>query len=184
MTGTLRLNSLPSLMTRATWFSSYEGIPGNCTLISDRFCIVTPTTTNWNSTTMFIQVINRANFQPTSLDEGWCDRVDLGAIMDKIGDWFTINQGLANVFRSQPPVPGIFVSVATGSIMSGSQFWAGARGALVMQPPFVPAPPFRFNCFFSFSRASLSFSEFKANLKAGFKGFLQSRHGWPGSPQL
>ena len=124
--GTLQLNSLPSLMTRATWFSSYEGILGNCTCISDRFSIVTPTTTNWNLTAMFIQVVNRANFQPTSLDEGWCDCVDSGAIIDKISDRFTINQGLANVFRSQPPVPGIFVPVATGSIMQGSQFWAGA----------------------------------------------------------
>ena len=33
MMGTLWLNSLPPLMTRATLFSSYEGILGNCTWI-------------------------------------------------------------------------------------------------------------------------------------------------------
>ena len=152
--------------------------------ISDRLCVVTPTTTNWNSTAMFIQVINRANYQTTSLDKGWCDRVDPGTIVDEDCDQITINQSLTDVFRSQPPVSGILVPVATGIITMGSQFWAGAGRALGTWPPFTPAPPFWFNCFFSICWAFLSFSEFRANLKAGFNGFLQSCHGWPSSPQL
>ena len=90
---------------------------------------------------MFIQIVNGANLQPTSFDEGRHDCVDLGTIIDKGGDQFTINQGLANVFRSQPPVSGIFVPVATGSIMRGSQCWAGAGGALEMWPPFILVDP-------------------------------------------
>ena len=46
-----------------------------------------------------------------------------------------------------------------------------------MQPPFAPASPFGFNFFFSFSRAFLLSSEFRANLRVGFSGFLQLRHG-------
>ena len=110
--------------------------------ISDRLCIITPTTTNWNSTPVFIQVVNGANYQTTSLNKGWCDRVDPGAIIDEGWDWLTINQSLTNIFQSQPPVSGVLIPVATGSITRGSQFWAGARGALGMWSPFTPAPPF------------------------------------------
>ena len=151
--------------------------------ITNRLCIITPTTTNWNLTSMFVEVSDRANHQAMFLDKSWCDHVDLGTIVDKGWDWFTIIQSLTNIFRSQPPVSGILIPVGTGSITGGSQFCTGAGGALGMQPPFAPVPLFGFN-FFSFSWAFLSSSEFRANLRAGFSGFLQSRHGWPGSPQL
>ena len=101
---------------------------------------------------MLIQIVNGANLHPTSFDKGRRDHVDLGAIIDN------------------------GIPVATGSIMMGSQFWAGARGTLGTWPPYILVPPFWFNGFFSLSRAFLSFSEFKANLRAGFRGFLQSRH--------
>ena len=140
--------------------------------------------TNWNLTSVFVEVGNRANHQATFLDKSWCDRVDSGAIVNKGWDRFTINQSLTDIFRSQPPVSGVLIPVGTGSIMGGSQFCTRARGALGMWPPFALAPLFGFNFFFSFSWAFLSSSEFRANLRAGFSGFLQSCHGWPGSPQL
>ena len=152
--------------------------------ITNRLCIITPTTTNWNPTSVFVEVGDRANHQAMFLDKSWCDRVDSGAIVDKGWDRFTINQSLTDIFRSQPLVSGVLIPVGTGSITGGSQFCTGARGALGMWPPFTPVPPFGFNFFFSFSRAFLSSSEFRANLRAGFSGFLQSCHGWPGSPQL
>ena len=133
---------------------------------------------------MFVEVGKRANHQATFLDKSWCDRVDLGAIVDKGWDRFTINQSLTDIFWSQPPVSGILIPVGTGSITGGSQFCTRAGGALGTWPPFAPAPLFGFNFFFSFSRAFLLSSEFRANLRAGFSGFLQSCHGWPGSPQL
>ena len=120
---------------------------------------------------MFVEVSNRANYQATFLDKSWHDRVDLGAIVDKGWDRFAINQSLTDIFRSQPPVSGVLIPVGTGSIMGGSQFCTRAGGALGMWPPFAPEPPFGFN-FFSFSRAFLSSSEFRANLRAGFNGFL------------
>ena len=113
ITGALWLNSLLSLITKATWSSSYEGIPGNC--------IITPTTTNWNSPSVF-EVGNGANHQATLLDKGWCNCVDSGAIVDKGWDWFPINKSLTNISRSQPLVSGVLIPVGTGSIAGALSF--------------------------------------------------------------
>ena len=151
--------------------------------ITYRLCIMTPTTTNWIPTLVFVEVGNRANCQATFLDKSWCNRVDSGTIVNKGWDWFTINQSLTDIFRSQPLVSGILIPVGTGSITGGSQFCTGAGGALGMRPPFTPVPLFGFN-FFSFSWAFLLSSKFRAILRAGFSGFLQLHHRWPSSLQL
>ena len=88
--------------------------------ITDRLCIIVPTTTNWNPTPMFVEVDNGADHQAMFLDKSWCDRVDSGTIVNKGWDWFTINQSLADVIRSQPPISGVLIPVGTGSIMGGA----------------------------------------------------------------
>ena len=90
--------------------------------ITDRLCIITPTTTNWNPTSVFVEVGNRANHQATLLDKSWRDRVDSGAIVNKGWDRFTINQSLTNIFQSQPPVSGVLIPVGTGSITGSLSF--------------------------------------------------------------
>ena len=90
--------------------------------MTDRLCIVTPTTTNWNLIPVFVEVSDRANHQATFVDKSWCDRVDSGAIVNKGWDQFTINQSLTDIFRSQPPVSGILIPVGTGSITGALSF--------------------------------------------------------------
>ena len=98
------------------------------------------------------------------------NRIHPGTIVNEDSDRLTIDQDLANIFWSQPPVSGVLVPVAAGSIPASSYFWAAARVALVMRPSFTPVPPVWFNPFFSANTAFLSFSTFKANFRAGFNG--------------
>ena len=152
--------------------------------ISEGLHIVTPTTAYWNPTTVSVKVIDGAHFETTLSDKWGGNRIHPGAIINGGSDQLTIHKDLANIFRSQPPVPGILVPVAAGSIPASSYFWATARVALGTWPPFTPVPMVWFNPFFSANAAFLSFSAIKANFRAGFNGFLHSRQGWPSSLQL
>ena len=152
--------------------------------ISKGLCIVTPATAYWNPTMVSIKVIDGAHFETTLSDKWGGNRIHLGMVINEGSDRLTIHQDLANIFWSQPPVPGVLVPVAAGSIPASSYFWAVAGVALGTRPPFTPASPVWFNPFLSANAAFLSFSAIKANFSAGFSGFLYSRQGWPGSPQL
>ena len=67
--------------------------------------------------------------------------IHAGTIVDKGGDWLAIHQDLANILQSQPPIMGVLIPVAAGSVLAGSYFGVAAGVVLGMWPPFAPVPP-------------------------------------------
>ena len=90
--------------------------------ISEGLHIVTPATAYWNPTMVLVKVINGAHFQTMLSDKRGGNRIHPGAVINEGSDRLTIHQDLANIFWSQPPVPGILVPVAAGSIPASSYF--------------------------------------------------------------
>ena len=90
--------------------------------ISKGLRIVTPATAYQNPTTVLVKVIDGAHFETALSDKRGGNRIHPGAVINEGSDQLTIHQDLANIFRSQPPVPGILVPVAAGSIPAGSYF--------------------------------------------------------------
>ena len=68
--------------------------------ISEGLRIVTPTTAYWNPTMVSVKVIDGAHFETISSDKWGGNRIHLGTIVNKGSDWLTIDQDLANIFRS------------------------------------------------------------------------------------
>ena len=90
---------------------------------------------------MSIKVINGAHFKTLSFNKQRCNSIHAGAIVDKGGDRLAVHQDLANIFQSQPPIVGVLIPVAAGSVLAGSYFGVTAGVVLGMWPPFAPAPP-------------------------------------------
>ena len=76
-----------------------------------------------------------------SFNKQRCNSIHEGAIVDKGGDWLAVHQDLANILWSQPPIMGVLVPVAAGSVLAGSYFGVMAGAVLGTWPPFTPAPP-------------------------------------------
>ena len=95
----------------------------------------------WNPTMMSVKVINGAHFETTLSDKQAGNHIHLGIIVNEGSDRLTIDQDLANVFRSQPSVSSVLIPVAAGSILASSYFLAAAGVTLGMWPPFAPASP-------------------------------------------
>ena len=126
---------------------------------------------------MLIKVINGAHFKTMSFKEQRRNSIHVGTIVDKGGDRLAVHQDLANILQSQPPIMGVLIPVAAGSVPAGSYFGVTAGVVLGTWPPFAPAPPVLFNPFFSANAALCSFSTFRAILRVGFIGFLHSLQG-------
>ena len=69
---------------------------------------------------MSVEVIDGVHFETTSSNKRWCNCIHLGAIIDQGCDQLAINYSLANIFWSQPSVPGVLIPVTAGSIPAGS----------------------------------------------------------------
>ena len=90
---------------------------------------------------MLIKVINGAHFKTVSFNKGRRNSIHAGAIVDKGSDRLGVHQDLANILRSQPPITGVLIPVAAGSVPAGSYFGVMAGVVLGTWPPFAPAPP-------------------------------------------
>ena len=89
--------------------------------------------------------------EPTSrlsFNKQRCNSIHAGTIVNKGGDRLAVHQDLANILRSQPPITGILVPVAAGSVLAGSYFGVTAGVVLGMWPPFAPAPQSDLTLFF------------------------------------
>ena len=72
--------------------------------VSEGLSIIPPTNTYWNVPVMIIQVLDSAHLKASSLNKGWHNNIHLGTIIYQSHSHLTVNQDLANIFRSQPPV--------------------------------------------------------------------------------
>ena len=90
---------------------------------------------------MSIKVINGAHFKTVSFNERRHYGIHAGAIVDKGGYRLAVYQDLANVLRSQPPIAGVLIPVAAGSVLAGSYFGDTAGVVLGMWPSFASVPP-------------------------------------------
>ena len=90
---------------------------------------------------VLIKVINGAHFKTVSFNKRRRNSIHVGAIVDKGGDRLAVHQDLANILQSQPPITGVLVPVAAGSVPAGSYFGVTAGVVLGMWPPFAPVPP-------------------------------------------
>ena len=90
---------------------------------------------------MSIKVINGAHFKTMSFKERRHNSIHVGAIVDKGSDRLAVHQDLANILWSQPPIMGVLIPVAAGSVPAGSYFGVTAGVVLGTWPPFAPVPP-------------------------------------------
>ena len=88
-----------------------------------------------------IKVINGAYFKTVSFNEQRRNSIHAGVIVDKGSNRLAVHQDLANILRSQPPITGVLIPVAAGSVPAGSYFGVTAGVVLGMWPPFAPVPP-------------------------------------------
>ena len=69
-----------------------------------------------------VKVIYGAHFEATLSDKRGGNCIYPGAIVNEGSDQLTIDQDLAYIFRSQPPVSSVLIPVAAGSIPASSYF--------------------------------------------------------------